>query len=117
MYVTLKVLKAPKMKFHQMKVADVARTAGPEVAEIERAEIEFSEIAEIQCFADAVFSFVVAVASVAYLIDFRVDALVASVAAASAVDAPIALMQARANFLLMTRRTEFLMKLQMISFF
>ena len=49
-----------------MKMTDVARTTEFEIAKIER-------------FVDAVFSFVVAVASIAYLIDFRFDA-VASVA-------------------------------------
>ena len=49
---------------------DVARSTAFEIA-----EIEFSEIVEIR-FVDAVFRFVVAVASFAVLIDFRFDAVI-----------------------------------------
>ena len=64
------------VKLHQMVVADVVRSAEPEIAEIERAEFEFPEaklrthfrlvepeVAEIR-FVDVVFRFVVAVASI-----------------------------------------------------
>ena len=51
-----------------MKMTDVDRTTVFEIAEIE------SEIAEIWVV-DAVFRFVVAVASTAYLIDFQIDAV------------------------------------------
>ena len=63
-----------------MKMIDVARTAESKIAEIER-----SEIAEIARFVDAVFSFVVAVASIAYLIDLRFDVLIVSIAISIAV--------------------------------
>ena len=55
------------MKFHQIKMTDVARTTESEIAEIER-------------LVDAVFRFVVAVVSFAVLIDFRFDALIVSIA-------------------------------------
>ena len=61
-----------------MKVTVVRST------EFEIAEIEFFEIAQ---YVDAVFRFVVAVASVAYLIGFRFDVLIASVAKVVDVDA------------------------------
>ena len=77
----LKILKKFKMKlkFHQMKMTDVARTTAFEVVEIE------SEIAEIERFVDAVSSFVVAVVSFAVLIDLRFDALIASIVVSIAV--------------------------------
>ena len=83
----LKILKKSKMKFYQMKMTDVARTTESEVV-----EIELFEIAEIQCFVYPVFRFIVAVILVAHLIDFYFDALIASIAAVSAVDTSIALM-------------------------
>ena len=61
-----------KLKFHQMKMIDVARTTESEIAEIER-------------LVDVVFSFVVAIASIAYLIDFCFDVLIASITASVAV--------------------------------
>ena len=74
MLMILKILKKSKIKFHQMKMTDVARSTAFEIA-----EIELSEIAEIR-FVDAVFRFVVAVASFAVLINLRFDVLIASVA-------------------------------------
>ena len=65
------------MKFHQIKT-DIAQTTEFEIAEVESAKIEFFEIAEIQCFVDAVFCFIVAIALFVYLIDFRVN-VVASI--------------------------------------
>ena len=61
------------MKFHRMKMIDVARMTKSEIAEIE------SEIVKIQ-FIDAVLCFVVAVVSFAILIDLRFDVLIASIA-------------------------------------
>ena len=71
----------------KLQIADVARSAGSEVAEIEFAEIRLRaqfrliepEAAEVW-FVDAVFCFVVAVALIAVLIGPLVDALVALVA-------------------------------------
>ena len=71
---------------------DVSQTIESEIVEIEFAETEFFEIAEIQCFVNAVFRFVVAVALVVHLIDFHFDVLIASIAAVLTVDASIALM-------------------------
>ena len=72
--VALEVLMEQNVKLHQMMVADVARSTGPEVAEVERAEFEFPEVklrahfrlieplvAEVR-FVDAVVRFVVVVA-------------------------------------------------------
>ena len=73
----LKILKKLKMKFHQMKTTDVVRSIAFEIA----------EIAEIERFVDAVFSFVVVVVSTVYLIDFRVDILIISVAEVADADA------------------------------
>ena len=70
MLMILKILKKFKMKFHQMKMIDVVQSTAFEIA-----EIEFSEIVEIR-FVDAVFRFVVAVASFAVLINFRFDVVV-----------------------------------------
>ena len=80
------------MKFHQIKIIDVVQTTESEITKIEFVETEFFEIAEIQCFINAVFRFVIVVALVIYLIDFHFDVLIASIAAASVVDALIALM-------------------------
>ena len=63
----LKILKESKMKFHQIKIIDVAR-------------LTVSEIAEIERFVDTDSLFIVAVALIAYLIDFCVDVLIASIA-------------------------------------
>ena len=81
------------MKFYQMKMTDIVRTTASEIAEIELAETEFSEIAEIQCLVEAVFRFVVAVVSFAYLINFRIDAVprfvvVVALVVTSIADAP-----------------------------
>ena len=73
----LKILKKLKMKFHQMKMTDVDQTTAFDIVEIER-------------FVDAVSLFVVAVALVIYLIDFRFDALIASIAVSIAVTKPFA---------------------------
>ena len=84
----LKILKKLKMKFHQMKMIDVARSIAFEIA-----EVELSKIAEIR-FVDAVSRFVVVVALFVVLIDLRSDALIVSVAEiadASIADALIAL--------------------------
>ena len=78
---------------------DVVRSTEPEIVEIERAEIRLRahfrlikfEIAEIR-FVDAVFLFVVAVALVAVLIDFRVDVLIAPIIDVLIVDALMILM-------------------------
>ena len=65
-----------KLKFHQMKVTDVARTIESEIA-----GIKLAEIVEIERFVDAVFSFVDVVILIIYLIDFCVDVLIVSVVA------------------------------------
>ena len=66
MLMILKILKEPKMKFYQMKMTDVVQTT-----EFEIARVEF-----FKTVIDAVSLFVVAVALIAYLIDFRFDAVV-----------------------------------------
>ena len=62
-----------------MKMIDVAW-----MTEFKIVEIEFFEIAEIW-FVDAVFHFVVVIASFAILIDFRFDVLIVSIAVLIAV--------------------------------
>ena len=81
MLIILKILRKFKMKFHQIKMIDVARSTASKIA-----EVELSEIAEIR-FVDVVFRFVVAVASIVYLIDFCFDALIALVVEIADVDA------------------------------
>ena len=64
-------------------MTEVARTTESKIA-----KVEIFKIAEIRCFVDAVLRFVVAVVSIAYLIDLRFDAV--ALIAEIAVD-PIAL--------------------------
>ena len=79
----------------KLQITDIARLTESKVAKIELAEIRLqtyfrlieSEIVEIQCFVDAIFLFVVVVALIVLLIDFCVDALIASIIDVSAVDA------------------------------
>ena len=79
----LKVLMKQNVKLHQMMMIDVARSTESEVAEIKRAEFEFSEIklrthfrlieplvAEVR-FVDAVACFIVVVASVVASVAMR----------------------------------------------
>ena len=54
-------------------MTDVVQTTEFEVAGIELSEI--AEIAKIERFVNAVFSFVVAIVSATYLIDFRFDVI------------------------------------------
>ena len=71
MLMILKVLREFKMKFYQMKITDVVRSTAFEIA-----EVELSEIAE---YVDAVFRFVVPVASIVYLINFHFDVVASAV--------------------------------------
>ena len=91
-----------KLKFHQMKITDIARTTAFEIAEIESeiAEIEFAEIAEIERFVNAVFSFVVVVASFAVLINFRFDALIVSIVVSIAVTKSFAFDAVKMNLMM-----------------
>ena len=62
-----------------MKITDVARMTASEIAEI--------ELSEIARYVNAVLRFVVAVASITYLINFCVDVLIAPIAEIADADA------------------------------